>query len=95
MDSVERKLSEVVGFSEFRAGQREVVDHLLVGRSAAAVFPTGSGKSLCYQLPARLLLPDDLNDVVDMLYARSLECGKGECLVRWAELAGRLQLSAE
>ncbi len=44
------------GFDKFRPGQREVIDQLLSGRSAAAVFPTGSGKSLCYQLPA-LILP--------------------------------------
>jgi ATP-dependent DNA helicase RecQ len=43
------------GFDEFRPGQAEVVEKLLAGRSAAAVFPTGSGKSLCYQLPAVLL----------------------------------------
>ncbi len=36
--------------------QRDVIDCLLAGRSAAAVFPTGGGKSVCYQLPA-LLLP--------------------------------------
>jgi ATP-dependent DNA helicase RecQ len=39
----------------FNPGQRKVIDHLLAGRSAAAVFPTGGGKSLCYQLPAVLL----------------------------------------
>ena len=44
------------GFDSFQPGQREVIEHLLAGRSAAAVFPTGGGKSLCYQLPA-LLLP--------------------------------------
>lgn len=44
------------GWEEFRPGQEEVIGHLLAGRSAAAVFPTGAGKSLCYQLPA-LLLP--------------------------------------
>ena len=33
-----------------------MIGHLLAGRSAAAVFPTGGGKSLCYQVPA-LLLP--------------------------------------
>ncbi len=43
------------GFEEFHPGQREVIENLLAGRSAAAVFPTGSGKSLCYQLPAILL----------------------------------------
>lgn len=39
----------------FRAGQRQVIETLVGGRSAAAVFPTGSGKSLCYQLPAMML----------------------------------------
>jgi ATP-dependent DNA helicase RecQ len=48
-------LRDNFGFAEFRRGQREVITHLLEGRSAAAVFPTGSGKSLCYQLPALLL----------------------------------------
>jgi ATP-dependent DNA helicase RecQ len=49
-------LKEHFGFDAFMPGQREVVEHLLSGRSAAAVFPTGGGKSLCYQLPA-LALP--------------------------------------
>ena len=49
-------LKQHFGFTEFRPGQRQVIEHLLAGRSAAAVFPTGGGKSLCYQLPA-LLLP--------------------------------------
>ena len=40
------------GFTDFRPGQHEVVKAILSGRSAAAIFPTGSGKSLCYQLPA-------------------------------------------
>jgi len=49
-------LQQHFGFDTFKPGQREVVAHLLAGRSAAAVFPTGGGKSLCYQLPA-LALP--------------------------------------
>src|SRR6188472_3342546 len=55
------------GFDAFRPGQREVVDALLAGRSALAVFPTGGGKSLCYQLPALLL--DGLTVVVSPLIA--------------------------
>ncbi len=45
------------GFNEFRAGQQQVVEAILAGESAAAIFPTGSGKSLCYQLPA-IALPN-------------------------------------
>lgn len=44
------------GFDSFRDGQLETIEILLAKRSAAAIFPTGSGKSLCYQLTA-LLLP--------------------------------------
>ena len=50
------QLAEHFGFEQFQPGQRAVIECLLKGRSAAAVFPTGGGKSLCYQLPA-LLLP--------------------------------------
>lgn len=49
-------LQKTFSLSHFRPGQQEVIEHLLAGRSAAAVFPTGGGKSLCYQLPA-LMLP--------------------------------------
>jgi ATP-dependent DNA helicase RecQ len=60
-------LSDSFGFSTFRPGQREVMEALLAGKSAAAVFPTGSGKSLCYQLPALLL--DGVTLVVSPLIA--------------------------
>ncbi len=43
------------GHRAFRPGQEAVVQSLLAGRSALALFPTGAGKSLCYQLPALLL----------------------------------------
>src|SRR5262245_15323701 len=45
-------LHSVFGFSEFRPGQEEVVSAVLAGENVLAVMPTGSGKSLCYQLPA-------------------------------------------
>ena len=60
-------LADRFGFSSYRPGQREVVEALLAGRSALAVFPTGGGKSLCYQLPALLL--DGLTVVVSPLIA--------------------------
>ncbi|HEY0790117.1 MAG TPA: RecQ family ATP-dependent DNA helicase [Chthoniobacterales bacterium] len=47
-----RTLRDVFGFTRFRQGQEEVIRTLLGGKSALAVFPTGSGKSLCYQLTA-------------------------------------------
>ena len=51
-DAKRRVLKDVFGFDEFRPGQERVVDALLAGRNVLTVMPTGSGKSLCYQLPA-------------------------------------------
>ncbi len=48
-------LRSVFGHDAFRIGQREVIDAVMAGRPTLAVMPTGSGKSLCYQLPAVLL----------------------------------------
>jgi len=50
--SIKQTLQQYFGFSEFRLGQEPVISAVVSGRSAAAIFPTGSGKSLCYQLPA-------------------------------------------
>jgi ATP-dependent DNA helicase RecQ len=56
LEAARAALARTFGYAAFRPGQAEVIGHLLAGRSAAAVFPTGGGKSLCYQIPA-LLLP--------------------------------------
>jgi ATP-dependent DNA helicase RecQ len=45
-------LHSVFGFAAFRPGQEEIVQSVLDGENVLAVMPTGSGKSLCYQLPA-------------------------------------------
>jgi ATP-dependent DNA helicase RecQ len=58
-------LRELFGFPGFRPGQREACEAALDGRDVLVVMPTGSGKSLCYQLPA--LLRDDLTVVVSPL----------------------------
>ena len=60
-------LRTVFGFAEFRSGQAEIIETILSGRDVLAVMPTGSGKSLCYQLPA--LLRDGLTIVVSPLIA--------------------------
>ena len=62
-----RVLREVFGFEEFRPGQEAAIEALLAGRNALAVMPTGSGKSLCFQIPALLL--DGLTVVVSPLVA--------------------------
>ncbi len=60
-------LQQYFGFDSFREGQAEAIGNLLSGHSSLAIFPTGSGKSLCYQLSA-LLLPN-LTLVVSPLLA--------------------------
>jgi ATP-dependent DNA helicase RecQ len=65
--AAERVLHKTFGFEAFRPGQGEIVSAILDGRDVLAVMPTGSGKSLCYQLPA--LLNDGLTVVVSPLIA--------------------------
>lgn len=74
-------LREHFGFADFREGQREVIEAILEGKDAVVVMPTGSGKSLCYQLPAMILggatlvispLIALMKDQVDALRARGL-----------------------
>src|SRR5690349_18829222 len=48
-------LNERFGHDDFRPGQREVIEALIARGRALAVFPTGGGKSICYQLPALAL----------------------------------------
>ncbi len=48
-------LREVFGHQEFRPGQEPIIDAVLAGRDCLGVMPTGAGKSLTYQIPARIL----------------------------------------
>lgn len=52
---IEHSLHSLFGFNEFREGQKQTIEQLLRGHSSLAVFPTGSGKSLCYQFTATQL----------------------------------------
>ena len=67
MAAARQVLSEVFGFAAFRPGQERVIEALLAGGNALAVMPTGSGKSLCFQVPA--LVMDGLTVVVSPLVA--------------------------
>ena len=60
-------LKSVFGFDSFRPGQQEIISAILGGENVLAVMPTGSGKSLCYQLPA--ILRPGLTVVVSPLIA--------------------------
>ncbi len=55
MASVDRELSDTFGYSSFRPGQRDIIEAVITGRDCIGIMPTGAGKSLAYQLVARVL----------------------------------------
>ncbi|MDO4528351.1 MAG: RecQ family ATP-dependent DNA helicase, partial [bacterium] len=81
MDQLHATLYQTFGFNEFRPGQEAIIRTLLDGRDALVVMPTGSGKSLCFQLPALMFegmtlvvspLIALMKDQVDALRARRI-----------------------
>ncbi|MGO4478445.1 ATP-dependent DNA helicase RecQ [Massilia sp. 2TAF26] len=54
-NTIRRLLNTVFGIEQLRDGQQRVIDSVLDGKDTLAIMPTGSGKSLCYQIPARIL----------------------------------------
>ena len=94
--NLEAALREHFGHDTFREGQRQVIETLLAGRSALAVFPTGGGKSLCYQLPAILMegitlvvspLIALMKDQVDVLQKRGIAAARLDSTLTPAETA--------
>ncbi|MBM0064602.1 RecQ family ATP-dependent DNA helicase [Alkalicoccobacillus gibsonii] len=63
--NLHKALYEWFGYSEFRMGQKEIIESLLKGKDVLAMLPTGTGKSICYQLPA--LLSNGLTLVISPL----------------------------
>ncbi len=81
LDDATDSLRKHFGFEDFREGQREVIASILSGKDVVVVMPTGSGKSLCYQLPAMMMdgatlvvspLIALMKDQVDALHSRGL-----------------------
>jgi ATP-dependent DNA helicase RecQ len=93
-------LRDVFGFDDFRPGQREVIEAVLEGRDCIAVMPTGAGKSLTYQLPARLLdgtvlvispLISLMKDQVDALREVGFRAVAINSTLSWEERSVRLE----
>src|SRR6185312_3798811 len=92
-------LQKHFGFDDFREGQREVISTILSGKDAVVVMPTGSGKSLCYQLPAMMMSGATLvvsplialmKDQVDALHSRGLPATFINSAIAWREQAARI-----
>lgn len=60
-------LEQVYGYTDFRPVQKEIIDHVITGKDALALLPTGGGKSICYQIPGIML--DGLCIVISPLIA--------------------------
>ena len=78
-------LKDIFGFESFKPGQQAVVEKIINQKSAVAIFPTGSGKSLCYQLPATQLpgltlvispLLSLMQDQLDFLLSHRIKAAK-------------------
>ncbi len=97
-------LRDVFGFPEFRPGQEAALHHILAGRDTLVVMPTGSGKSLIYQLAA-LLLPGTalvvsplialMKDQIDGLNRRGIAATLINSSIDGGEQARRLRALAE
>lgn len=100
MKEVEKILQDYFGFPSFRPGQAETIHHVLERKNALAVMPTGSGKSLCYQVPA-LALPGTaiiisplislMKDQVDALHSQGIDATYINSSLSNAEQQDRLQ----
>ncbi|MFO7560951.1 MAG: RecQ family ATP-dependent DNA helicase [Desulfobacterales bacterium] len=82
---LENQLQKYFGFNSFLKGQKDVIQKILDHQSAAAIFPTGAGKSLCYQLPAMIIdgvaivvspLLSLMKDQVDFLNSRKIPAAR-------------------
>ncbi|MFB9972958.1 ATP-dependent DNA helicase RecQ [Allobacillus sp. SKP2-8] len=68
---IEHELIKLFGFKQFRVGQREIIESIRNGNHTLATLPTGSGKSICYQLPA--LIGEGLTIVVSPLISLMID----------------------
>jgi ATP-dependent DNA helicase RecQ len=82
---LKKLLQKYFGFNTFLKGQEDVIHKVLDHQSAAAIFPTGAGKSLCYQLPAMVLpgmtlvvspLLSLMKDQLDFLQANNIPAAR-------------------
>jgi len=90
----QQTLKNYFGFDSLRPGQEDVITKILHGESACAIFPTGSGKSLCYQLPAIQLphltlvispLLALMKDQLDFLHSKNIPAASIDSSQSWDE----------
>jgi ATP-dependent DNA helicase RecQ len=92
-------LHSIFGYAEFRPGQRKIIDAVLAGRDCIGLMPTGAGKSLTFQIPAKLLpgpvivispLISLMKDQVDALVRTGFRATVLNSTISWEERRSRL-----
>lgn len=100
MSTTENILKDRFGFKEFRQGQQQVIETIIAGRSSVCIFPTGAGKSLCYQLPALLEhgmtlvvspLLSLMKNQIDFLKSKNIPAAKLDSAMTAEEYRGTLE----
>jgi ATP-dependent DNA helicase RecQ len=98
-DDPQHVLESVFGFRAFRPGQREIIDAVLAGRDCIGVMPTGAGKSLTFQIPAKILrgavlvispLISLMKDQVDALARFGFRAAAINSSIAWTERERRI-----
>ncbi len=92
-------LESIFGYREFRPGQRHLIDAVLRGRDCIGVMPTGAGKSITFQIPAKILsgtvlvlspLISLMKDQVDALVRLGFRATMVNSSLDWEERQRRL-----
>ncbi|MEO8632969.1 MAG: ATP-dependent DNA helicase RecQ [Chloroflexota bacterium] len=92
-------LHSIFGYAEFRPGQRKIIEAVLAGRDCIGLMPTGAGKSLTFQIPAKLLpgpvivispLISLMKDQVDALVRTGFRATVLNSTISWEERRTRL-----
>ncbi|MPQ43741.1 DNA helicase RecQ [Clostridium tarantellae] len=83
LDKAQSILQKYYGYKNFRKGQKDIIDNILLQKDVLAIMPTGGGKSICYQVPALILdgltivispLISLMKDQVDSIKGMGIEC---------------------
>ena len=99
LETPEDVLHRVFGYAQFRPGQRKIIDAVMTGRDCIGLMPTGAGKSLTFQIPAKLMrrpvivvspLISLMKDQVDALVRAGFSAAVLNSTVDWPERRSRL-----
>jgi len=96
----EKLLQQYFGYSSYRPGQKQVIEHVLSGHNTLCMMPTAGGKSICYQIPALILdgttlvvspLISLMKDQVDALLQMGISATYINSSLSYSEAAHRIE----